>query len=561
MASYRRKTARLEWGADRQLFRYTPGDDLTLLGATFERASIATYLDVNGVRHQVASGVVRDAHYTSIGGTRRLLIERASTNRCPRSEELSNTTYWVASDLNVTANAAIGPDNAQTADRLVAAATTAPHFLNHQTFVSVAGVAYTFSIDVRPDQIRYVQLLFSSGEVAANPRVNFDLQTGLITAQDSSIVGHIRPLANGFFRISARATAAGTDITPILALVTSGTAARGESWLGDGVSGVFAVAGQFEDLPYATSYIPTTAGTVTRPSEVLHLPAGFNVQALTLFAEFEELGTAGYTPEASGVLGLGVADNPSVFLLSGGAGSYYAVHRRASDVYPGGVLPTVTVGQQVRLRAHLSATGTINAHQSLDGGAESSMTESAALGLAGGAWNLDRIDIGGRGGVPGSYAFRGLAIAMGDVGMDRMTALARGGRLFANTCTFGYPLDEAVSFSRPAEGSEMVFLPSGVVDGWDTGETHVLQATVRWIPTEDTVTPAATGWNGDLGVRACLAHLRRGNPCWLSPDVSDLTAGWTMHLEAPFADAPELEVDMTRRVALVLRSTTPIEGY
>jgi hypothetical protein len=140
-------------------------------------------------------------------------------------------------------------------------------------------------------------------------------------------------------------------------------------------------------------------------------------------------------------------------------------------------------------------------------------------------------------------------------------AAAEGGTAFETLLNLGYPLDEAVAYSRPQEGSQFVFLPSGEADGWDAGTAHRLDAVVRWIPREDTATPLATGWDGATGWRAFLEWARRGNPFWLSPDVTDLAAGWTMHLEAPFDEPPALEPDMTRAVRLTLRATVAIEGY
>lgn len=558
MANYRRKTARLEWGASRKLFSYTPGDDLTLLGATFTRASVATYIDADGMRRTAASGVLRDGHY--IQGTRTALVERGTTNLCPYSRDFSNAV-WVDSDVDLTAAPTeIAADLTVGVFKLAAAATNAPHFLNHNSFTVVAG-RFAFSIDVKAVELSRVQLLFSSGEVTGNPRVNFDLATGTVTASDAEIVGTIAPLRAGWWRITGSAIASGTVITPILALITTGTAVRGETWTGDGTSGVLIDAAQFE-AGFATEFVATAGATATRQQDALSFPAGFAPQALTLFADFYERGVA-YTPDtpAIGVMQVGNGTTSSVFMLTGGAGSYYAIHRRASDVFTPGALPVVGLDVRVRLRTTLSGAGAVTIHQTLNAGAEVSSAASGTIALHPSAWDDDVIYVGSRGGFPGSFAFAGVAIVGGDVSGARMRAVALGGEIFWNELNLGYPLDEAVSYSRPAEGSAMAFLPSGEVDAWDAGETHVLSAAARWIPRENTASPLATGWDGATGFRAFLAHARRGNPCWLSPDITDLSAGWTMHLEAPFDDAPEPEPDMTRRVALVLRSATPIEGY
>jgi hypothetical protein len=75
-APFTRRRRRGVAGAPGALFRYVAGDSLA--GATFTRASAATYRDVGNVRQSAISGVARDGHY--IGGRRHVLLEQQRTN-------------------------------------------------------------------------------------------------------------------------------------------------------------------------------------------------------------------------------------------------------------------------------------------------------------------------------------------------------------------------------------------------------------------------------------------------------------------------------------------------
>jgi len=134
---------------------------------------------------------------------------------------------------------------------------------------------------------------------------------------------------------------------------------------------------------------------------------------------------------------------------------------------------------------------------------------------------------------------------------------------FANQLDFGYPLDNAVSYSQDREGSEWVQGPSGVEESWLLGVDDYLAADVRWIPTADTTNPVATGWDGATGWRAFLAWARdMANPFRFFPD-KDL-GGFTLStLVTPREGEPGLESDGTRRFRFVIRNSAgnPYTGY
>lgn len=137
------------------------------------------------------------------------------------------------------------------------------------------------------------------------------------------------------------------------------------------------------------------------------------------------------------------------------------------------------------------------------------------------------------------------------------------GATFTNSLTLGYPIDNIVTWSQPREGSEYVRSPAGGEDAWDEGTDYYLAGDVRWIPTSDTTTPAAKGWDGADGWRAFLEWARQKNAIRFYADtVGAPTTYITSYLAEPMSGPPDIESDGTRKLRLVIRNTsTDYSGF
>lgn len=137
-----------------------------------------------------------------------------------------------------------------------------------------------------------------------------------------------------------------------------------------------------------SAVIVTTTAVVTRNRDQLSFPFTARPQAMSIYIRFVEAGTLNKGTNQK-VLFLG---NASVFFQVISNGSFYLAQ------YTNGISSSVastlaaapSVGQRVELLATLSATGTVTIHQSLNGGAISTATTSAArtLPVAWGAQTL-----------------------------------------------------------------------------------------------------------------------------------------------------------------------------
>lgn len=139
------------------------------------------------------------------------------------------------------------------------------------------------------------------------------------------------------------------------------------------------------------------------------------------------------------------------------------------------------------------------------------------------------------------------------------------GDAFANTLLFGYPLDEAMTYALPREGSEEVQGSSGIEDSWDEGTDHYIEGRARWIPRETGNTPegvSATGWEGATGWREFLIWAWRKNVLRFVPDRDFLAVYKECYLVAP-RERPATEIDYTRHLLMTLRTVdgTALDGY
>ena len=136
------------------------------------------------------------------------------------------------------------------------------------------------------------------------------------------------------------------------------------------------------------------------------------------------------------------------------------------------------------------------------------------------------------------------------------------GGSFANTVTIAYPVDNFTSYSKPREGSEWIQSPAGVEDAWIVGRDYYLNVDIRWIPTNNTTNPNATGWDGATGFRAFIEWAQDKNIFRWYPNASTGTY-YSCYLVSP-TDETSLtyEQDGTRAISLVMRNpTSAIDGY
>lgn len=248
---------------------------------TFTRASSGTFFGSNGLLQTASNDVPRFDYDPVTLAARGLLIEEQRTNLLTWSENFGDAA-WGKTNVSVTTNTAVAPDGTSTADKLIESAVSGVHRL----FVNVAlanNTTYTAYVYAKAAERRY--LGFKSG-IAGQPEPVFDLQTGTV----ASGVGFIESVGNGWYRCGHTVTS-GTS-TPYLAYWTilTGTTFAGETYTGDGTSGILLWGAQLEAGAFPTSYIPTTTTALTRSMDVASMTgtnfsSWFNASEGTILSE------------------------------------------------------------------------------------------------------------------------------------------------------------------------------------------------------------------------------------------------------------------------------------
>jgi len=237
---------------------------------TFTRSTTATYVDRYGT---VKSSAINAARFEKEG----LLIEGASTNKVLYSGDISNS-YWQKQQGSVTTSTITSPDGTNTAYGFISDSTTN---VSHQVFrsgVLSADKTYSLSGFVKAGGKNYIRMQgvsWTSGwALTGVAAVYFDLINGTVGSTYNSggmtfLDAKIETLSNGWFRCSISfIVASGTDVYNTQTSFLPAISTSAYYYTGDGSTTEFHLWGaQLEELPFASSYIPTTTAAVTRSGD------------------------------------------------------------------------------------------------------------------------------------------------------------------------------------------------------------------------------------------------------------------------------------------------------
>jgi len=236
------------------------------------RGTSATRVDSAGLIELMPINVPR-LDYPPLGGCPKILVEPARTNVVLRSEQFDNA-YWTKTNTTITANSSTSPDGTSTADILVENSTANVVFgVRANPRPSGLTLGTTYSVSFFAKKITRDFCYYDDFNLFQNPivQVFFNLQTGLVGNTSAGVLNpKMENYGNGWYRCSFQFVASGATPTQIDYRIASATTDNGFTYTG--VIGQQAIAiwgAQFEEGSNATSYIPTTTGSVTRNADVI----------------------------------------------------------------------------------------------------------------------------------------------------------------------------------------------------------------------------------------------------------------------------------------------------
>lgn len=236
-------------------------DVTSAVALALTRATTASVTDYNGIIKQVKSGEER---YT---GARRV------ENLCKQSEDF-RTTWGLGGntrDNADTANVAVAPDGATTADRIIdsSGGGSGSGVSAFQARVLSAMSTHCYSMYMKADGIGWASMTSTGFDASANGASWFDLTGGVVGTKDAnhSSTG-IEDVGDGWFRCWVLFTTGAGDLNGFIALNVAGADATNTVDL-DGTSSIFVWGGQLENVsgqadPSPSEYRTTTTESVSK---------------------------------------------------------------------------------------------------------------------------------------------------------------------------------------------------------------------------------------------------------------------------------------------------------
>lgn len=255
---------------------------------TFERPSTATYISKSGV---MTSAGVDEPRFEKNG----LLIEQASTN----THRYSDYTASQFSKTRCNVEGAATENGIKWYKMIATEGTTSTYVYlqgsNSQTFE--LNKTYTFSFFTKKGNNKRNRVLFHGDSFGSNQAAVIDYDAKTITLGAGATITNacMQEIFEGVFRVSitCKCTVAGGNRSP---LIWPDSYAVNDYW--------FIANPQIEELPFATSYIPTNGANATRAADTCsikwneNIPYMSNSMQASFFMEFDTFGIplTGYHP-------------------------------------------------------------------------------------------------------------------------------------------------------------------------------------------------------------------------------------------------------------------------
>ena len=223
----------------------------------FTRASTATRVNKQGLIEAVTNDRPRIDYTDTSDGV--LLLEPASTNSIPYSEDFSQTSFWNSVSNVSTLKNTLSPDGTLNASKIT------PNTTNGQHSVKSTGILssnrYVYTIYVKANGYSFFQIANQS----TSDIVNFNLNNATYLASNINDEASINYFGNGWYKCMVYFATSFQGIYNVI--ITNINASRLESFAGNNIDSIDLWGAQAETNSVASSYIPTQGSATTRVAE------------------------------------------------------------------------------------------------------------------------------------------------------------------------------------------------------------------------------------------------------------------------------------------------------
>jgi hypothetical protein len=230
--------------------------------------------------------------HTSAGVCRGLLIEESRTNLILQSENHPSAS-WNKTGLTIASASNTAPNGDVNSNLVSEDSSTGLHRI-FQSNAYVSGTSYSISCFFKYAGRQFVAITHPA--VTSNGAVIFDIQNGTITLTQSGVTSSITAYPNGWYRCVVNGVSSTTSgQSHVIQGSTTGGILTG-SYSGLNGPAFYIYGSQVEAGSFATSYIPTTTGSVVRSADVCSITGAnftsfYNQSEGTLFADVSGLMT------------------------------------------------------------------------------------------------------------------------------------------------------------------------------------------------------------------------------------------------------------------------------
>jgi hypothetical protein len=224
---------------------------------TFTRGSIGTRVNKNGIIETISANQPRFDYDPISGECKGLLIEESRSNLITNSNNFGSGNAF----YGITPNVVISPDGTLNASKFFEGPINNFH-VYFNSFTAVAGRTYCASVFLKAAESTNAYFKFSGGGAGSN-EFYVNLKNGTITSgTNRGIINY----GNGWYRVYSVLTFITSVAGNAFQLFTTSPSGA-LTYQGNGSSGYYVYGMQVEEGAFPTSYIPTSASTVTRSAD------------------------------------------------------------------------------------------------------------------------------------------------------------------------------------------------------------------------------------------------------------------------------------------------------